>query len=72
MNCNNVILPAEQQRLLKICPLPGTAPFVIHGARDRGCPPGSDYLFQGFRYVQIVTRDMLIREDVNSWLAMQR
>jgi hypothetical protein len=72
MNFNEVILPAKQQRLLKECPLPGTAPFVIHGARDRGCAPGGDYLFQGFRYVQIVTRDMLIREDVNSWLATQQ
>jgi hypothetical protein len=65
----DVVLPPDQQRLLKACPLPGTAPFVIHGARDRGCQPGGDYLFQGFRYVQVITRDVLIREDVNSWLA---
>ncbi|CAN5282238.1 hypothetical protein BH11PSE11_BH11PSE11_07560 [soil metagenome] len=65
-------LPPDHQRLLQICPLPGNAPFVILGARDRGCQPGGDYLFQGFRYVQIVPRDILIREDVNSWLAAQQ
>lgn len=58
-----------QLRLLRDCPLPATAPFEIHGALDRGCLPGGDYLFQGFRYVQDVVRDVLIREDVYSWLA---
>ena len=71
MHSIDVTLPPDEQRLLQVCPLSGTAPFVIHGARDRGCPPGGDYLFQGFRYVQVITRDMLIREDVNSWLAAQ-
>ena len=52
--------------LLRDCPLPATAPFEIHGARDRGCLPGGDYLYQGYRYVQDVVRDVLIREDVYS------
>jgi hypothetical protein len=61
-----------QLHRLHDCPLPATAPFEIHGARDRGCLPGSDYLYQGYRYVQDVVRDVLIREDVYTWLAAQR
>lgn len=59
-------------RLLQDCPLSATAPFEIHGARDRGCVPGGDYLFQGYRYVQDVVRDVLIREDVYTWLAAKK
>ncbi|MGZ3238897.1 MAG: hypothetical protein ACXWJK_00735 [Burkholderiaceae bacterium] len=61
-----------QLHLLQDCPLPATAPFEIHGARDRGCLPGSDYLYQGYRYVQDVVRDVLIREDVYTWLATRQ
>jgi hypothetical protein len=68
MQTTQTAFPPALQQLLRECPLPGTAPFEIHGARDRGCAPGSDYLFQGFRYVQIPSRDVLVREDVNSWL----
>ena len=56
-------------QLLQECPLPATAPFEIHGARARGCQPGGDYLFQGFRYIQSSNRDVLVREDVNTWIA---
>ncbi len=66
------VLPPTQQQLLQECPLPGAAPFEIHGARDRGCHPAEDYLFHGFRYVLDVARDVLIREDVNTWIAAQR
>jgi hypothetical protein len=61
-----------QLHLLQDCPLPATAPFEIHGARDRGCLPGGDYLYQGYRYVQDVVRDVLIREDVYTWLATRQ
>lgn len=61
------VLPTQQQ-LLQECPLPGTAPFEIHGAIARGCLPKDDYLFQGFRYVVDVERDVLVREDVNAWI----
>ncbi|HEY8098597.1 MAG TPA: hypothetical protein VIE65_21230 [Methylobacter sp.] len=69
MQSEPVILNSTRQKLLQDCPLPATAPFEIHGARDRGCPPGGDYLFQGYRYVQKLSRDVLVREDVDSWLA---
>ncbi len=45
---------------------PDSAPFEIYGARDRGCRPGDDYRYQGFRYVQDPARDVLVREDVHS------
>ena len=60
------------KQLLQKCPLPTTAPFEIHGARARGCQPGGDYLFQGFRYIHNNSRDVLVREDVNSWIAAHR
>ncbi len=66
------VLQPIQQQLLQNCPLPGSAPFEIHGARDRGCEPADDYLFQGFRYVVDAARDVLIREDVKTWIASQR
>ncbi|CAN5162709.1 hypothetical protein BH11PSE11_BH11PSE11_17830 [soil metagenome] len=62
------VLNPTVQQLLRECPLPADAPFEIHGARDRGCAPGGDYLFQGFRYIQNQGRDVLIREDVNTWI----
>jgi hypothetical protein len=65
-------LPNTRLHLLQECPLPASAPFEIHGARDRGCLPGSDYLYQGYRYVQDMVRDVLIREDVYSWLATKQ
>ena len=43
-----------------------SAPFEIYGAHDRGCQPGDDYLYQGFRYVHDLTRDVLVREDVDA------
>ena len=52
--------------------MPATAPFEIHGARARGCEPEEDYLFQGFRYVLDVTRDVLVREDVSSWIVSRK
>ena len=72
METIKLVTPSTRQYLLQDCPLAATAPFEIHGARDRGCLPGGDYLFQGFRYVQDVVRDVLIREDVNNWLAAKR
>jgi hypothetical protein len=66
-----LVQPTRQQ-LLRECPLPGTAPFEIHGARDLVVEPADDYLFQGFRYVLDVARDVLIREDVNSWIGARR
>ena len=69
MKPNQAALLRPQFHHLQDCPLPASAPFEIHGALDRGCQPGSDYLFQGYRYVQDVVRDVLIREDVYSWLA---
>ena len=45
---------------------PASAPFEIYGAHDRGCQPGDDYLYQGFRYVHDLTRDVLVREDVHA------
>lgn len=57
-----------QPRNLYACPLPGTAPFEIHGGRDRGCMPGDVYLFQGHRYLYDASRDVLIREDVCTWM----
>ena len=66
-SAQTVMHPTRKQLLLE-CPLPATAPFEIHGARDRGCLPGSDYLFQGFRYIQNISRDVLVREDVNTWI----
>jgi hypothetical protein len=69
MNPVQSIAQDTHLHLLQDCPLPATAPFEIHGARDRGCLPGGDYLYQGYRYVQDVVRDVLIREDVYTWLA---
>lgn len=65
-------LQLTRQQLLQACPLPATAPFEIHGARDRGCQPADDYLFQGFRYVLDVARDVLVREDVFTWIMSQQ
>jgi hypothetical protein len=72
MEHNDATTTPNKRRLLQHCPLPSTAPFEIHGARDRGCAPGSDYLFQGFRYIPHSAEDVLIREDVNSWLMAQQ
>jgi hypothetical protein len=41
-----------------------SAPDEIYGARDRGCLPGDDYLYQGVRYVHDLKRDALVREDL--------
>lgn len=57
------------QRLLRECPLPGTAPLEIHGASAFGNLPDEEFLFQGFRYVLDAARDVLVREDVYAWLA---
>lgn len=72
MQTAKAILHPSRLQLLRDCPLPGKAPFEIHGARDRGCASGGDYLFQGFRYVPSVRRDVLVREDVNTWLAKRQ
>jgi len=66
------LFPSIQPNSLQECPLPGAAPFEIHGGRDRGCAPGDVYLFQGHRYLYDDTRDVLVREDVSSWVATQR
>jgi hypothetical protein len=64
--------PAIEPLNLQDCPLADTAPIEIHGGRDRGCGPGDDYLFQGHRYLYDDRRDVLVREDVNAWIATQR
>ncbi|MES2298873.1 MAG: hypothetical protein V4582_17645 [Pseudomonadota bacterium] len=61
------VQPSRLQ-LLQECPLPSSAPYEIHGAHDLLGGPGEDYLFQGFRYVLDAARDVLIREDVDSWI----
>ena len=61
-----------QQHNLQTCSLPASAPFEIHGGRDRGCLPGDDYLFQGYRYLYDVSRDVLVREDVNMWIILHQ
>jgi hypothetical protein len=66
-----LVLFAKEQHL-QHCPLPATAPFEIHGGRDRGCLPGDDYLFQGHRYLYDIQRDVLVREDVRTWIASQQ
>lgn len=63
---------ASLQQLLQECPLPGTAPVEIHGARALGCRPEDPFMFQGFRYVLDVARDVLVREDIQSWLSTHR
>lgn len=72
MERNAATMTPNQRRLLQRCPLPANAPFEIHGARERGCAPGADYLFQGFRYIPRGADDVLIREDVRDWLMQQQ
>lgn len=55
---------ASLRRILLAYARPPSAPDVIYGARDRGCLPGDDYLYQGFRYVQDAAHDALVREDM--------
>ena len=62
----------DQRANLQHCPLPAIVPLEIHGGRDRGCSPGDDYLFQGYRYLYDVDRDVLVREDVKDWIAAHR
>jgi hypothetical protein len=59
-------------QLLRECPLPGMAPLEIHGAKALGYEPQDDYLFQGHKYVLDAERDVLVREDVNSWIISRR
>ena len=66
-----LVLFAHGQHLQQ-CPLPATAPFEIHGGRNRGCLPGDDYHFSGHRYLYDTQRDVLIREDVRSWMTSQQ
>ncbi len=54
---------------LEHCPLSAIVPLEIHGGRSRGCSPGDDYLYLGFRYLYDAERDVLVREDVQQWLA---
>lgn len=61
-----------ERRILGNCPLPATALFEIHGARNRGCSPCDDYLFHGHRYLFDVNRDVLIRDDVSGWIVAQQ
>ncbi len=63
------LMPNSRRTILQKCPLPATVPFEIHGGRSRGCSPGEDYLFHGFRYLYDAARDVLVREDVSQWLA---
>ena len=65
-------LPPSLQQLLQECPLPGKAPLEIHGASALGYEPGDNYLFQGYRYVLDAARDVLVREDVDSWIVSHR
>ncbi|WGG52420.1 hypothetical protein [Rugamonas sp. DEMB1] len=44
----------------------------IHGASALGYEPGDNYLFQGYRYVLDAARDVLVREDVDSWIISHR
>ena len=62
-------ISTSHQTILQQCPLPTTVPFEIHGGRSRGCSPGEDYLFHGFRYLYDADRDVLVREDVSQWLS---
>lgn len=64
--------PSSRRTILLHCPLPATVPFEIHGGRNRGCSPGEDYLFMGYRYLYDSERDVLVREDVCQWIAAQR
>jgi len=66
------IMHDTQRELLQACPLSAKAPFEIYGAKSRGCRPGDLYLYQGFRYVQNTSRDVLIREDVDQWIKTQQ
>ena len=61
-----------QRTILQHCPLPAIVPLEIHGGRSRGCIQGSDYLYQGYRYLYDADRDVLVREDVKHWIAAQR
>jgi hypothetical protein len=62
----------DQRMNLQDCPLPAIVPLEIHGGRSRGCSPGDDYLYRGFRYLYDAERDVLIREDVQYWITTQR
>lgn len=62
----------DHRTILQDCPLPAIVPLEIHGGRDRGCTPGDDYLFQGYRYLYDADRDVLVREDVKRWIASHR
>ena len=64
-----LLAPSNRRTILQHCPLPATMPFEIHGGRSRGCKPGDDYLFQGYRYLYDADRDVLVREDVSQWIA---
>lgn len=44
----------------------------IHGASALGYEPGDNYLFQGRHYVLDAERDVLVREDVDSWIVSHR
>ncbi|WP_295998761.1 hypothetical protein [Rugamonas sp.] len=59
-------------QLLSECPLPGMAPLEIHGAKALGYAPQEDYLFHGHKYVLDAERDVLVREDVYSWIISRR
>lgn len=65
-------LPPSLQQLLRDCPLPGSTPLEIHGARALGFLLNDEYLFHGARYVLDPARDVLVREDVRTWLALRQ
>ena len=55
---------AQLRQFLHSCSLPGSAPDEIHGACGHGCLAGDDFFYQGCRYVCDVSRDVLVREDI--------
>lgn len=71
MESNPASVQASYRQLVQQCPLSASAPFEIHGAWDRGWQPGDDYHYQGYRYIPGSEPDVLVREDVISWLAAQ-
>lgn len=52
------------RQFLQACSEPQLAPNEIYGAHDLGCKPGDDYFYQGYRYVQDLARDVLVRADM--------
>ena len=55
---------AHLRQFLHACSLPCSAPEEIYGACGHGCLAGDDFFYQGCRYVCDVSRDVLVREDI--------